>query len=60
MCSYFAVISALPWTMVFFKANECDAGRGFLWADSNRARSLVTIAMKRRAVNPSIVLAMMI
>ena len=55
MCSYFGVISALPWTMVFCNTSECDADRRFLRADSNRARSLVTIAVQRRAVDPSIV-----
>ena len=40
--------------MVFCKTNECDAVRGFLRTDDNRARSLVTIAVQRRAVDPSI------
>ena len=54
MCSYFAIISALPGTMVSCNTNECDANDGLLWADSNRAHSLVIIAVQRRAVDPSI------
>ena len=50
MCSYFAVISMLPWTMVFCNTNECDADQDFLRAYPNRACSLVTIAVQRRAV----------
>ena len=44
----------LPWTMVFCNTNECDANQGFLRNDDNRARSLVTLAVHRRAVDPSI------
>ena len=54
MCSHFAVISALPRAMVFCNTNECDADHGFLRTDDNRPRSLVTIAVHRRAVDPSI------
>ena len=54
MCSYLSAILALPWTMVFCNTNECEADRGFLPTDDNRARSLVTIAVQRRAVDPSI------
>ena len=54
MCIYFAVISALPWTTVFYNTNECDVDRGILQADSNRARSLVSIAVQHGAVDLSI------
>ena len=40
--------------MVFCNTNEGDADRGFLRTDDNRARSLVTIAMQRRAVDSPI------
>ena len=54
MCSYFAVIPALPWTMLFCNTNECNAYRGFLRTDDNRSRSLATIAVQRQTVGPSI------
>ena len=40
--------------MVFCNTNEYDADQGFLRADDNRVRSLVTIAVQRHAVDPSI------
>ena len=54
MCSYFAVISALSWTMVFCDTMNATPIKVFLRTDDNRARSLVTIAVRRRAVDPSI------
>ena len=54
MCSYFAVISAQPWTMVFCNTNECDVDRGFLRTDDNRPRSLVPIAVQRQAEDSTI------
>ena len=40
---------------MFCNTNLCDADRDFLQADSNRARSLVTIAVHCSAVDLSIV-----
>ena len=39
---------------MFCNTNECDADQGFLPADSNRASSLITIAVQRQAVDSSI------
>ena len=39
---------------MFCYTNECDADKGFLRTDDNRARSLVTIAVQRCDVGPSI------
>ena len=40
---------------MFCNTSECDADRGFLRTDDDQAHSLVTIAVQRRAVDPSIV-----
>ena len=55
MCSYSAVISALPWTMVFCNTKLIRCRKIFYGlTDDNRARPLVTIAVQRGAVDTSI------
>ena len=52
--SYFAAISAMPWTVLFCNTTYCDADRGCLRTDDNCARSLDIRAVQRRAEDPSI------
>ena len=46
--SRFAVTSAVSWTTAFCNRTECDADR----TDYNHARSLVTIELQCRTVDP--------